>query len=614
MVNRAAHVSTLKPLTLQSAYLRPFMRAYDRAHIGRVGARGADGWSAQGRMEQQPHIRVGVAGHRLARMDGVDLASLASRTGVLLDTIASEMGPGARIDLVTCLAEGADSIAAQSAIARGWPLEAVLPFPREIYADDFALGPSREAFDAELIAARRVFALDCPRGSSEADTLAYERAGRVVLAQCDVLVALWDGGPARGRGGTSQIVAEAVAEDIPVIHLNPSENGAPVILWSGLNAHDLGEETILTVARAPLERLGTVLAALPAATKTRQLAQASLRPRLAWLLTLPYAALLVLTGARAKRGPTAEPHPSLPGATAPLIARFEAADRRASEAAGAFRGAYVANFAFAALAVLVSLSGLVLPLGFKPILLAAELGLIGSILAITHVGNRRGWHRRWIEQRQFAERLRCLSIATRLGNLDLRAHGVGTSEPVRAAACAVARAIGLPDRTADAGWLEEVRQDLLTLVHEQRTYFTREAKTMHQLDQRMHHSGTVLFSATALVCIAFLAIEGTMRLSGHQPAGEVAHVAALYVTIATAAFPTVGAAIYGIRMQGDFAGVAERGRAMDSQLAALHAAIIGDSANFDTLLTRTRRATALLTEDLSTWTHTYDARPLVLPG
>jgi hypothetical protein len=565
-------------------------------------------------MGQQAHIRVGVTGHRVGRLGGVDLEALAARTGALLDTIASEMDPGARIDLVTCLAEGADSIAAQAAMARGWLLEAVLPLPREKYAKDFTSDPSRTALEAQLLAATRVFALDSANDSSEADTLAYERAGRVVLAQCDILVALWDGGPARGRGGTSQIVAEAVAGDIPVIHLDPRENDAPVILWSGLNAHDLGEETIETVARAPLEQLGAVLAALPVATSTRQLAQATLRPRLARLLTLPYTALLMLTGARAKRGLAAEPQVPLPGAAAPLIVRFEAADRRASEAAGAFRGAYVANFAFAALAVLVSLSGLVLPLGFKPVLLAAELGLIGSILAITHVGNRRGWHRRWIEQRQLAERLRCLSIATRLGNLDLRAHGAGTSEPVRAAACAAARAIGLPDRTADTGWLEEVRRDLLALVAGQRAYFAREAETMHRLDQRLHRTGTVLFGATALVCIAFLAIEGALRLSGHQPASEGTHVAALYVTIATAAFPTLGAAIYGIRMQGDFAGVAERGHAMDGQLAALHAAIADDAANFDTLLTRTRRATALLTEDLSTWTYTYDARPLVLPG
>jgi hypothetical protein len=565
-------------------------------------------------MGQQPHLRVGVTGHRLSKMEGVDLAALAVRTSTLLDAIASEMGTGARIDLVTCLADGADSIAAQVAMARGWRLEAVLPFPRETYAEDFVPGPARAAFEAELTAATRVFVFDCPRSTEDANLLAYERAGRVVLAQCDVLVALWDGGPARGRGGTSQIVAEAVAGDIPVIHLDPHDTAAPLILWSGLNAHDLGEETVATVARAPLDSLGAVLAALQLSATLPQLARTLFRPRRAWLLSLPFTVLLALTRARVRRQPAIEPLHQLPGAATGLVERFEAADRRASEAAGAFRGAYVANFAFAALAVLVSLSGLVLPLWFKPVLLAVELGLIGSILAITHVGNRQGWHRRWIEQRQLAERLRCLSIATRLGDLDLRAHWAGTSDPVRAEACAAARAIGLPDGTASAGWLDDVRRDLVALVAAQRAYFAREAATMHRFDHRLHLTGTWLFGATAVVCIAFLAIEAAFRLSGHEPAGEGAHLAALYVTIATAAFPTLGAAIYGIRMQGDFAGVAERGHAMDGPLAALHAAILDDAANFDTLLVRTRRATALLTEDLSTWTHTYDARPLVLPG
>jgi hypothetical protein len=242
-------------------------------------------------MGQQPHLRVGVTGHRLSKMEGVDLAALAVRTSTLLDAIASEMGTGARIDLVTCLADGADSIAAQVAMARGWRLEAVLPFPRETYAEDFVPGPARAAFEAELTAATRVFVFDCPRSTEDANLLAYERAGRVVLAQCDVLVALWDGGPARGRGGTSQIVAEAVAGDIPVIHLDPHDTAAPLILWSGLNAHDLGEETVATVARAPLDSLGAVLAALQLSATLPQLARTLFRPRRAWLLSLPFTVL-----------------------------------------------------------------------------------------------------------------------------------------------------------------------------------------------------------------------------------------------------------------------------------------------------------------------------------
>ena len=565
-------------------------------------------------MGQARHIRIGVTGHRQARLAGIDPAELEARIGALFDAVGAAMGEGARIEIVTCLAEGADSIAARCAMARGWPFEVVLPFPAEIYAKDFADGPARERFDVELAAAHRTFALDCAREGEDAATLAYERAGRVVLAQCDILVGVWDGGPARGRGGTSQVITEAVAADIPVLHLDPRGNTPAQVLWSGLNAHDLGEESVESVARAPIERLGEVVTALPGlGAEPPDIAEARLRPRMARLLGWPYRALLAVTRARSAALRAATDAAPVLAASA-FAAQFARADRQANEAAGVFRGAYVANFALAALSVQVSLSGLLLPLALKPVLLGSELVMIGTILAITLFGNRRNWHRRWIEQRQLAERLRCLAITTRLGNLDLRTHGVGTSWAVQSEVCVLARSIGLPDRSADAAWLGSVREDLLAMVADQRGYFAREAETMHRLDHRLHRAGTFLFACTALVCIGFLGIEAAQRLTGlHLTEGALRN-AALLVTVAAAAFPTLGAAIYGIRMQGDFAGVAERGHAMEAQLAALHAAIASDPAEFDTLLTRTRRATTLLTEDLDRWTHAYHARPLVLPG
>jgi hypothetical protein len=38
---------------------------------------------------------------------------------------------------------------------------------------------------------------------------AYEQAGRRVVEASDVLLALWDGAPSRGQGGTAEIVEHA---------------------------------------------------------------------------------------------------------------------------------------------------------------------------------------------------------------------------------------------------------------------------------------------------------------------------------------------------------------------------------------------------------------------
>ena len=61
--------------------------------------------------------------------------------------------------LVTNLADGADSIFADEALSLGWPLDAVLPFPRDDYAADYAEGALANAFARQLGKARAVFEL-----------------------------------------------------------------------------------------------------------------------------------------------------------------------------------------------------------------------------------------------------------------------------------------------------------------------------------------------------------------------------------------------------------------------------------------------------------------------
>ena len=88
----------------------------------------------------------------------------------------------------------------------------------------------------------------------------------------------------------------------------------------------------------------------------------------------------------------------------------------------------------------------------------------------------------------------------------------------------------------------------------------------------------------------------------------------IWGTIASAALPAIGAAIYGIRMQGDFAGTAERNEALVERLRVIRVMDDDAQSSYDVLHRRVRQIAELLTQDLSTWLHTYSARPLVLPG
>lgn len=566
-------------------------------------------------------LSVGITGHRPERLQAEQLEGLAHAVAEVLAVIdgAAQTAPTA-IRLVSALAEGADSMAADAALARGWPLDVVLPFHRGDYVADFADGSVRDAHAERLARARTIFELAGDRAAIDGDQIAYERAGRLVLAQCDLLVAVWDNGPVRGRGGAAQIVAEAVLQGIPVLQIDPAQPDAPQLLWDGLEELDLGQQTVETVARAGIEALPALLETLLAPPDRPGDADALARfgqPLRRSSASFAYPLLLAVMGARSRRARPL-PEPVMPTEGYPariatvLTPRFAQADAAATRFAQIFRSGYVANFTLAAVAVILSLMGLALPSAIKPVLIVLELCAIGIILALTRIGNRTGWHRRWLDSRALAEHLRCLSVSAQIGDLNLREAERGTPAWVAWHARGTARELGLPNAVVDEGYLANMRQAALALIDEQIAYLSADAHRMHTLEHRLHRLGTLLFMATAATCLALLLFK-TMHTM--IPGGEALQSPfAIAATIIGAALPAVGAAIYGIRMQGEFAGIATRNEALVTQLATLRKVMSEDALTFDMLHRRIRRMTALLTGNLESWLQTYDARPLALPG
>jgi hypothetical protein len=125
--------------------------------------------------------------------------------------------PGATPMIVlSSLAEGADQLAAEVALNRGLRVIAPLPLPADEYRRDFELRPAAlKKFDA-LIRHPLVQTLfvgyengsspDEVRSFGEKRNLQYRRAGAFIARHCDVLIALWDGQPGTGVGGTAEVV------------------------------------------------------------------------------------------------------------------------------------------------------------------------------------------------------------------------------------------------------------------------------------------------------------------------------------------------------------------------------------------------------------------------
>ena len=568
-------------------------------------------------------LTIGVTGHRPSRLAGADLADLAQRIRAVLTAFAAA-GAGREVRLVSSIAEGADSIAFDQAAALGWPVDVVLPFEPSRNAREYPDPGARAALDVRLARARAVLSLAAGDGLGEAPEVAYERAGRVMLAQSDVLLAVWDGAPARGRGGAAQIIEEAVSLGIPVIHVPVGQDDVtPRLLWNRLDDLHLGQPQLETVPMSGLDRLPDMIAHLVAGEADGVLPPVGTRRRPT--VAVAYALLQQLAGVRRLQGGDfwrARADPAGAGLIAPPVpgeredafrhrlgdvvaTNYAVADAIATDAGRRFRSAYVSNFTLAAAAVLISLAGLLLPAGVKPLLVCLELATIATILALTRLGNRSGWHRRWLDARRVAEQLRCLAIAAQLGDLRLRRD----LHPVTRA---VSRRLGMPTAIADAPYLARVHGDLLRLLDGQIDYLATDARRTRRLEHRLHRFGGLLFGLTAAVCLVFLVIElaAVAMPALHHAVGTIT----IWGTVASAALPAIGAAIYGIRMQGDFAGTAERDEELADRLRRIRA-LSGDTlTSYDALRQLIDQVAALLTQDLSSWLQTYSSRPLALPG
>ena len=146
--------------------------------------------------------RIGITGHRTFDAPTSDLI------GVALRRIVDAYQPHDLVG-VSSLAEGADTMFAQAVADRGGRLEVVVPAAR--YRESLAAS-HRRTYDDLLARAAAVHRL----AFIESDGPAYLAAGVRMLKMIDRLVAVWDGLPARGSGGTAEVVSGAWKRGLPV--------------------------------------------------------------------------------------------------------------------------------------------------------------------------------------------------------------------------------------------------------------------------------------------------------------------------------------------------------------------------------------------------------------
>jgi hypothetical protein len=590
-------------------------------------------------------LRVGVTGHRPGpklppegvapirqTVDRILAAIAASARNIITTSSGGLVDTSLELVVVSALAEGADRIVAQAGLAAGYGLDAVLPFARSEYLRDFESGASHEEFESLVGRASSVFELD---GERKQANRAYEAAGLVMLANCDLLVAIWDQNEAAGVGGTALMVDRAVNEGIPVLLINPTQPARAGLLWAGdmeLTPASVRQEDLQQrEALSEIHDVVNILIAPPSDQSRSNLATYLAEKERRWNFGVWYSLLLFAFSGRKPRRHDFHLPPYLANTRVQwadylnivtrsdrlcdaigqiLLPVFSAADNLSVHYARVYRSVYVFNFIAAATVAALAVFGLILHQhGWTTSVRMAEiieLVIIGVVILSWWTGHRRQWHRRWLEYRRLAEclrHMRLIALTASVGPIPRPGRSSeGEADWVDWYARAIRRLLPLPQQAVNSEYIEMVRTATCEAeLRGQIRYHEPNAELMETLEHRLHTLGYFLFVATAIMLV--IALLTPQDLQG-------AKTLMIFLTVV---FPTFGSAFNAIRVQGDFMTVARRSRQTAKRLIAIANALSGEPLSFARLADRVETASDMMMDDLVEWQLVFRTRPLALP-
>ena len=471
-------------------------------------------------------------------------------------------------------------------------------------------------------------------------------AGRVMIEQSDLLIAVWDGIAHNLPGGTGHTIAAALEQGAPVIWIDPARPAE----WRLLTAPEM-----LHARRTALpgtdDQLAAVVAAALRPGEGGALKRGAEALRLeAWHshshpLGTGYRRIEALFGGQGRplRQRYEPPEEVGTGSAAPIMAlaadlsgsdpdfapgleretlqRFAWADGISARLSDSYRSGMVANFLLSALAVAVGIAYQPLYLDKDKWLFAlGEFLLLGSIVAITWIGRRRHWHKRWFETRRVAEYFRHAPILQLLGVTRPPGRwprGADTSWPEYYARHGL-RALGLPRVTIDPDYLRRGLDGLLNLhVLPQLAYHRAKALRLTTVHHRLDQLSNALF-LLAVASVSTWMVLSLLAAIGLAPADLPKHSAKLF-TFLGALCPTLGASIAGIRYFGDFERfaaisdvTAEKLEAIGQRIAVLLAAE-GVTIGYSQVADLAHAVDRVVVDEIENWQAVFSGKDIAIP-
>jgi hypothetical protein len=493
-------------------------------------------------------VRIGVTGHRTIQ----DPGSISRRIREILHERAWEffeplparkaLGTRLAFTLLSSLAEGADRLAAAEILKiADSELEAVLPMAKDKYLLDFATAGSRTEFHDLLHRASRTIVLREVAPDNALDEVrnkAYEAAGRHVVDHCNLLIAVWDGKPARGRGGTAEIVAYA------------REKGRPLIVVSTLDPYDLRLEKNSGLDGQAFIRLGGFNSFAIAANSQDAYVDNMHRD------------LFGNTEGDRLDGAVKE---RIRSGLLPWYVRASLIAKRSQKN---YLRAGLLVYSLSPLAVAAVALAIFMPQLASPAFVV-EFILLGIILLVIVTSDRHRTHQNWIEARFLAERIRSAVFLTACGVqvsslVHIRAlrPQLESGEWALRAFDEIMRRVGQVDPCDQAGCDRGIAYVRRHWLQDQIQFHVSKAKRSQKAGQRLEKAGWFIFVA-AIIAAGWHLVD---LFLGHP---EIFACLGKPLVFLAVVLPALGAAIGGIRGHREYSRLAKRSQYMQAALQEL---------------------------------------------
>ena len=375
-------------------------------------------------------------------------------------------------------------------------------------------------------------------GLDEVRAQAYEAAGRYVVDHCDLLIAVWDGKPARGRGGTAEIVAYA------------REKKRPLIVVSSLDPYDLRLEKGSGLNSQAFIRLG-VFNSFNIAAKVQDAYVGNMHRD---LFANPEGERL--DGAVKER------------IRSGLLPWYVRASSIAKQSQKNYLRAGLLVYSLSPLAVAAVALAILVPKLASPAFVV-EFFLLGIILLVILTSDRRRTHQNWIEARFLAERIRsavfltaCGVQASSLVHIRALRPQLESGEWALQAFDEIMRRMGPVEPCDQAGCDLGIAYVRRHWLQDQIQFHVSKAKRSQKAGHRLEKTGWFIFVA-AIIAAGWHLVD---LFLGHP---EIFAWLGKPLVFLAVVLPAIGATLGGIRGHREYSRLAKRSQYMQAVLSDL---------------------------------------------